>query len=79
MVKGRADKSRRAAAQNRGGWSSLGKVGSAVWRGVFVIFAAFPLGLAHIRIGGGHRPRRPLLIGVAVCVHDAKVMLCMLV
>jgi hypothetical protein len=40
---------------------------------------AFALDFTHFKIGGSYWVRRPVLVGLAVCIHDAEIVFCMLI
>ena len=40
---------------------------------------AFALDFAHFEIGGSYWVRRPVLVGLAVGIHDAEIVFCVLI
>jgi hypothetical protein len=44
-----------------------------------VRLSAFSLGPAHLKVGRRRRSRAPMQMSVAICIHDSKIMLCMLI
>ena len=70
-------RSRRAGGQNREGWSSPDAIGTDGWRRL--VLAVDHLRFVHLHVGGRHRSRRTMLVGVAIGIHYPKVVLGMLV
>ena len=44
-----------------------------------VRLTAFSLDLAHFEIGGSYRVWRPVRVGLAICIHDAEIVLRVLI